>query len=60
MSQQWCQACGFYDSKSRGMSGQGFCKRYPPLRNRRKVDPQKGWPIMTNYEWCGEWKELRS
>lgn len=51
---QQCSNCQFYAKRLLGMSGQGYCRRFPP----QVVKWMRGWkfPIVTDYSWCGEWE----
>lgn len=49
-----CSTCRFYAKRLLGMSGQGYCRRFPPaVRRWWRV---ARFPIVTDYNWCGEWE----
>lgn len=54
---QACGNCRFWEKDEDSETGQGHCRRYPPV-----VQPMEGvtypnseWPHTNTEEWCGEW-----
>jgi hypothetical protein len=67
MSEKSCYDCRFFKEKTDPETGAvddiGWCRRYAPISamrgSLRKIDDMDGhadavWPIVFNWEWCGE------
>lgn len=43
-----------------GCDAVGLCHRYPPsIRpDRVHTEPDSDWPVLGDFQWCGEWKAM--
>ena len=58
MSDATCKTCPWYDDLN-GASANGSCRKCSPARSymATSTNPTWGvpwWPIVHNYDWCGE------
>lgn len=44
-----CETCAWYSENSE-------CRRWPPSFGRERQSTYGPWPIVSNDDWCGEWR----
>lgn len=57
-----CSSCGFFDRSLfdgfEAGTGPGFCRRFPPVVFPREGEGRQAFPVVSPWEWCGEWRGI--